>query len=281
VTMCEASASLLPLVTEEIYRGLTGEQSVHLTDFPDVSHITDDGEIVSQMDRVRDICNAGLSIRNKANARVRQPLSVLQVYGSKELNFVDIIQSELNIKRVEFVADFADVAEKKLQINFPIVGKRIPDKIKQIIPLSKQGKWEQVGDKVHVGGEILEEGEFKILLEPKKEYANCSAPLSTNDALVVLDLEITPELELEGIARDIVRMIQQARKDADLNVADKIDIAITVEDDKIQSAITDFNAYITEQTLGNSLVIGDINGMEHQFENKLGDITMSIGFVVS
>jgi len=280
VTMCEASASLIPLVTEEIYQGLTGEKSVHLTDYPDMSNISDDKILISQMDKIRDICNSALSIRNKTNVRIRQPLAKLQIYGSADLDFADIIKSELNVKDVEFIEDFSSVAERKLQINFHVVGKRIPDKIKQIIPLSKKGEWILEGDKIKIGDEILEVGEYNILLEPKKEYANCSAPLSTNDALIVLDINITPELEREGIARDIVRLIQQARKDADLVITDNIKLDIMVDSENIHQAINEYNQYIKDQTLTAELTIGQGGDYKHTAEGTIAGSELKICFEV-
>ena len=284
VTMCQACAPLLPLITEEIFTNLTDGESVHLTDFPDEDEIiklaysnpnTPD-ELVAQMDKVRDVCNAALSVRSAANVRVRQPLAKLTVVGASLPNFAEIICDELNVKAVDFISEIAGFAEHKLKINFPILGKRLPDKIKTIIPAAKQNQWALVDGHLEIAGEKLLAEEYELLLEPKDK--SNSAPLSSNDALVVLDLALTPELISEGLARDVVRMVQQARKDADLNVTDRIDLIIETSADIIA-----FKDYIGEQTLAASIILNSANDRHlcnFSVENTLEDLPIKIGFNV-
>ncbi len=298
-TMCCAAAPLLPLTCEEIYKTLTGEESVHLTEFPESSFTLsssgltrgsgvtnsatasdldprvkpEDDRLVLDMDKVRDICNAALSIRSAQNIRVRQPLSKLTVVGADLKNYADIIADELNVKKVEFANDIAAHAEYKLKINFPILGKRLPEKMKQIIPAAKSGAWSMEHGALVICGEKLLTEEFELLLEPKSKTN--SAPLSTNDALVVLDLNLTTDLINEGLARDIVRMVQQARKDADLNVADRINLSI-----ETKANIVDFKEYIKEQTLAAQLEIGAAKGT-HLFENELDGEKIKIALSVA
>lgn len=266
VHMSRAAAPLLPLVTEEIYRGLTGKESVHLATFPDVSAIAANDALVADMDRVQDICNVALSIRNEVNIRVRQPLSKVDIFVN-ETNIADrwaklygreiakIIESEINVKEVgEGNKDLADVADLKLKLNNQILGKRLPEKMKQIIPASKQGKWEMKDGKLIVCEEVLLPEEYELTLEPKAGLKG-AAPLSTNDALVVLDLNITDELKAEGYARDVVRMVQQARKDADFNVSDSIALTLDVPAE-LQPQLAGFEGFIKEQTLANTLTFG-------------------------
>ncbi len=264
--MCRAAAPLLPFVTEAVYRGLHGDTaSVHLTDFPDVSGIADEFALIADMDWVRDVCNAGSAVRNKANIRNRQPLASLTLAGGalrfgKETDavagfFSGIIKEELNVKDFATGGSFDDYASIKLQINSAVLGKRLPAKMKEMLPASKKGEWTRDGADVVVAGEKLLPGEYTILLEPKPAYKDSAAPLSTNDALVILDLTITPELEAEGRARDLVRMIQQARKDAGLHVADRISLAVDVPAD-FKAAMAAHGDYIKEQTLAVTLVEG-------------------------
>ncbi|PIR33418.1 MAG: hypothetical protein COV36_02785 [Alphaproteobacteria bacterium CG11_big_fil_rev_8_21_14_0_20_44_7] len=277
VNMCRAAASLLPLVTEEMYKTLTGEESVHLTDFPTIqpfNHSTT--QLTADMDRVRDLCNAALSVRSAQNIRVRQPLAELY-YGGAQFkrmeSYIDIISEELNVKKVIVKSGVSNVADFKLKINFPILGKRLPEKMKQIIPASKKGEWKKLDNgNIEILGEELTSEECSLLLEPKNPQN--SAPLSSNDALVVLDLELTPELISEGLARDIIRMVQQARKDADLNITDKIHLTIETE-----ANVSDFTDYIAEQTLAQKIELGAATG-KHIFENKLDDKPIKIGFNV-
>ncbi|MCC2646809.1 MAG: putative isoleucyl-tRNA synthetase [Rickettsiaceae bacterium] len=251
--MCKASSSLLPLLAEEIYLGLNGrtpQNSVHLQDFPDVSEIKSDLELMKTMDRVRDICSAGLFIRNTENIRVRQPLKKLRVVTQNAQNldkFISLIEDEVNVKSVEFASNLADYAEIKLNLNFALLGKKLSHKIKDLLQASKQNQWEKVdNNKVRIAGEILEGEEFAITLLPKD--AKGAKPMASNDGLVVLDLEISKELEEEGIARDLVRIVQQARKEAGFDVSDRIKLAVTA-DESITQAINKFSTYISEQTL--------------------------------
>jgi len=288
MVMCRTASPLLPLVTDEIYKTLTGEKSVHLADYPDVSILPNENELVKDMDRVQDICNAALALRSKNNLRVRMPLTKIQIVTNTNIAeewrkkygqlIADIIKAEINVKSVYegdmYIDDFATL---KLQINFPVLGKRLPEKIKQIIPASKKGDWKQLSDgKVEIAGEVLEKTEFAILLEPKPEYKDRAQPLSTNDALVILDITITPELEAEGYARDLVRLIQQARKDAGLHVADRINLRLHVSD-TLASALSTHKDYISEQVLAASLTEGTTDGSKFVANETIEDQKVAIG----
>lgn len=251
VTLSQAAAPLLPYIFEEIYKNLTGKESVHLERFPDISQIDSDASLASQMDKVREICNAGLSVRNQENIRIRQPLADIQIFGQQGVNeiskFSDIICEELNIKSASFSENLGDKASLNLKINFPILGKRLPEKMKQIIPASKQGKWSQnENGEIEILGEVLTNEECSLTLEPKDPKG--AAALPSNDALVILNLEISDELREEGFARDVVRLIQQARKDAELDITNRINISLSVEG-ALESAIKSNASYIAEQVL--------------------------------
>ena len=285
--MCRAAAPLLPLTLDAVYAGLTDEKSVHLTEFPSGILSASEGSkagdgLIGQMDVVRDICNAALSVRSKTNIRVRQPLSRLTFVGAK-MNLISmnpiykqIIESELNVKDIALVAEINAFATYKLSLNNQVLGKRLPEKMKQIIPASKKGDWQLVNGKLEVCGEVLQAGEYTLNLDPKPEYKNNAAPLSTNDALVILDLTITPELEAEGTARDVVRMVQQARKDAGLDVSDRIHINLAGPQ-SIVDAVTAHKAYIAEQTLAVEINHGESANATHRFENELEGQKLVIG----
>jgi isoleucyl-tRNA synthetase len=115
-----------------------------------------------------------------------------------------------------------------------------------------------------------------LQLEPKPEYKDRAQALSTNDALVILDTTITPELEAEGYARDMVRLIQQARKDAGLNVADRINLRLLVSN-KLAPALASHKGYIAEQVLAATLTEGDINGSTFVANETIEDEKVSIG----
>lgn len=259
VTMCKATAPLLPLITEEIYINLVkGAESVHLELFPKLNYQIDTS-LIQQMERVRDACTAALHIRNESGMRVRQPLAKVTFIGVSDQNLSDdlikLILDEINVKTWENLdkSKIEQFANYKLQIKFPVVGKRIPTKVKDVIAAQKQNQWKLQNGKISIAGEDLLPEEFDLLLEPKAEFKDSICALPSNDALVLLDLQLTEELKLEGYARDIVRAIQQARKDAGLELTDRIDIAISSNDNDLKKAVEQWNTYILEQTLGTKI----------------------------
>jgi isoleucyl-tRNA synthetase len=280
--MSRTIAPLLPLVSDEIYKGLTGEESVHLTDFPALDY-AEDKALTSSMDFVREVCNAALAVRNKQNIRVRQPLSKLTIVadGRAEAQALfDIIKDEINVKEVSLdgnAADLKQFAEIKAQVNLPVVGKKLGPAVKAVMGAARNGEWKQVGDTLELAGVTLQKGEYSIMLEPKPEYKDSAQALGSNDALVILDLTVTPELEAEGIARDVVRMIQQSRKDADLDVSAHIALTLELPDAAAQ-AVKHHADYIREQVLADSLHIGSAGNAAHRFENTLDEQKVVIAF---
>lgn len=292
--MCRAMSPLLPIITEEIWQGLNGDGvSIHLTDFPNVSEIKGEVQLISDMDRVRDVCNAALAIRSAENIRVRQPLSSLTVVASGASNiaaYKEIIEEEINAKEVLFSDKVTDFADYKLKINFPILGKRLPTKVKDIIAASKQNQWKQVSGTIEIAGEALLPEEFSLQLEPKNKQG--AQALSTNDALVILDLNITDELRIEGVYRDLVRLVQQSRKEADLNIVDRIALSIETANEDIKVAVGRFSRDIAEQTLAVFVSVGDASvlanfvgivdakSLTYRFEQKLEGENVVIAFKV-
>ncbi len=181
---------------------------------------------------------------------------------------------------LEAISVYRQYATLKLSINNPVLGKRVPEKMKQIIPASKKGEWKQVDGGVEICGEKLLPTEYTLQLEPKPEYKDRAQALSTNDALVILDTTVTPELEAEGIARDLVRMIQQARKDANLNVSDRIRLHVDASD-AIASAMRTHQDYIMEQTLAVELSSQKPDKPAFTAENTLDDQKIVISLAVA
>ncbi|MGI4776216.1 MAG: isoleucine--tRNA ligase, partial [Janthinobacterium lividum] len=247
-----AMSPLLPLLSEAIYLGITGAEqdggSVHLTPFP-VLDIEIDNDLTEKMDLVLDICNCALFVRNSENIRTRQPLGevIIIVKKARDIkSFTEIIKDEINVKSIIYKEDLESFADTKLTINFPVLGKRLPHKIKEIIIASKAQNWQKHGKQVAIAGEILEPKEFSLVLQPKN--AKGAKSLANNEGLVILNLDITEKLHSEGIARDLIRFIQQARKNADLKVSDKILLEV-VADEKITEISNVYEQLITEQTL--------------------------------
>ena len=268
----KAASSLLPNLFEEIYQGVNcinyeNDQSVHLENFPDSLKIPVDKKLVSIMDLVIDICSAALFIRNKKNIRIRQPLKSLKLIindAERFKEFEDLIKEELNVKHIEYISQVEDHACTILKINFQNVGKRIPEQIKNIIKASKEGIWKVNPDKtLSIGNQVLFNTEYELTLTPKNQ--DVSNSLKSGLGVVEFDINIDEDLYIEGLARDIIRHIQQSRKEAGFEINDKIELEITTQD-KLQNAINIHQNFIETQTLS---LIKDISKYDYSSTGEI------------
>jgi isoleucyl-tRNA synthetase len=270
VTLCKAAAPLLPLLCDKVWTGLTGEESVHLTDWPDVQELPHDAALTAQMDRVRDGCSVGLSLREAAKLRTRLPLPKVTLAGADAeamQPFVHLLQDELNVEHVEFAHDIEAFGSFRLQIDAKTLGPKLGPKMKDVLAATKSGAWKLAGDRAQIGGVTLEPGEFTLQLVPKPGFT--AAALSTNDVVLVLDTNVTPELEAEGARNDFVRLVQQARKDAGLHVSDRI--ALSIETDAVTAELLRAHlAYVQEQVLATDVVFGKAPAGAYPAEGKVG-----------
>ena len=227
--VCRATAPLMPLTTEEVWRGLTGERSVHLTDWPSADDLPADESLVASMDTVRDVCSAGSALRKAANLRNRLPLARLTVVTDADLDgFEQLVADELNLKAVQVLAVDAPEAasygvSQRLTVNARAAGPRLGKDVQLAIKGSKSGDWSVAEDgTVTAGGLALVEGEYALETVAGSSDEDSALGMLPRGGFVVLDTAVTPELEAEGAARDLVRAVQQARKDAGLQVSDRI-----------------------------------------------------------
>jgi isoleucyl-tRNA synthetase len=193
--------------------------------------------------------------------------------------YAGIIMSEVNVKGIEPVRDeerLKSASTLNLALNNAVLGKRLPEKMKQIIPASKKGEWKRLEDgRVEIMGEVLLEGEYSIRLEPNKTYEASAQAISTNDALVILDVALTPELIAEGLARDLVRLVQDARKSAGLHVTDNIALRLQLPDALVEGIKT-HGAYVAEQVLATAVTYGAVEG-DFTTEQMLDGKAVGIG----
>jgi isoleucyl-tRNA synthetase len=228
VTLMKTCAPLLPLVAEEIWLGLTGDpsgdSSVHLEEWPDAADLPADPALVAGMDRIREVCSAGLHLREEHRLRARLPLNSLTIAGegTDALGaYLDLVRDELNVKSVDVTDNIEAVGSFSLLPNAKVLGPRLGKAVQQVIAESKAGNWSAGEDgSVTVAGQRLESGEYELRLLPKEGSA--AAALSDNRVVVVLDTDVSPELHAEGIARDVIRLIQAERRNRDLQVTDRI-----------------------------------------------------------
>ncbi|MEU7872701.1 isoleucine--tRNA ligase [Dactylosporangium sp. NPDC049140] len=257
-TLAQVLAPLAPLTAEEIFRGLTGERSVHLTDWPSATGFPADHRLVAGMDAVREVCSAALSLRKARGLRVRLPLSTLTVAtpdAAALRPFAALVADEVNVKRVEFTDDVAAHCTPVLTLVPRVLGPRLGGQVQQVIKAVKAGDWSQAGGVVTAGGVALQEGEYDLKLVAADPTQ--SAPLPGGEGVVVLDSTVTPELAAEGVARDLVRVIQQARRDAGLDVSDRI-VVVVDGPATVASALDAHGSFVAGETLANSVELGTV-----------------------
>ena len=252
------AAPLLPLVSEVIWRGLTGGRSVHLTDWPEAGDLPADAELVSAMDEVRTVCSTVLSLRKAQNLRVRLPLSELTIAAADAERlrpFTDIVADEVNVKRVDLTADVAAHGRFELVVNARAAGPRLGKQVQTVIKAVKAGDWseDESGVVTAAGVELLPEEYTQRLVAAEPES---TAALPGNAGLVVLNSEVTEELEAEGWARDLIRDLQETRKSLGLDVSDRITVVLEVPADHAAWART-HRDLIAGEILATTLTFGE------------------------
>jgi isoleucyl-tRNA synthetase len=248
-TLCRLAAPLLPLLTETIYQGLTGERSVHLTDWPGPTELPADPDLVETMDLVRDVCSAGHAIRKAKGRRARLPLRTLTVTTTdpdRLRPFIELIADEVNVKEVAFSEGLEDVAERVLTLVPSALGPRLGSDAPKVFAAVKRGDWTVTEAEVSAGGIRLEPGEYELVLRPR--HPDQGRTLPGDVGVVTLDTDVDPELEAEGSARDIVRKVQAERRDAGLHISDCITLELDAPAD-IVGAVETHRHYVAEQTL--------------------------------
>ncbi|ANH38597.1 Isoleucine--tRNA ligase [Nocardioides dokdonensis FR1436] len=280
-TVCRATAPLMPLATEEIWRGLTGGRSVHLTDWPTPDELPagpDDLALVAAMDQVREVCSATSALRKARALRNRLPLSTLTVVVTDPAaleGFESIVADEVNVKTVRLLGVDAPEAasygvSQRLSVNARAAGPRLGKDVQQAIKGSKSGDWSVAEDgTVTAGGLVLVEGEFTLETVAGSAEDSDAVGMLPGGGFVVLDTVVTDELAAEGLARDLVRAIQQARRDAGFEVSDRIGLTIAGSP-AVQAAASTHRELIMAETLttayevssnvdhpGTSVLVGD------------------------
>ena len=241
-------APVAPIVAEKVFKSLTDKESVHLEDWPNIEEKFNDKNLLEEIDLVQDIIHLARGIRNKNNIKNRQPLGLLQVAVAKKEEaeameeYKSIIAEELNVKVVEVIENVSEIAAVEYKVNFATVGKTMGQKIPVITRAIKSGNIKLENGKYVISGEetiILNKEDILV-----SYIAKSDKPVLSDDKIVVaLDLHITEELKQEGIAREIVRNIQDARKTLEYNITDRIQISLEGDYPKA------FAEYICNETL--------------------------------
>lgn len=275
VGLCKICAPIIPYTTEEIYKNLTLEKSVHLADFPKYDESLFNDEIEVKMDLVRDLISTGRYVREETKIKVRQPIAECLIDGKYENilgDLVSLINEELNVKKVTYVDDLSKYMEFTIKPNFKVCGAKIGSKMKEYQALLADLDGENLdlvlkGETITVdfdGGRLDITPDMVDVKFSSKEGFNVGME---NNKFIILNTELTRELILEGMAREFVSKVQNLRKTSGLEIADRINL--TYQGDKdISEAMDMFKDYIMEETLAITFEVSDdgevvdINGHE-------------------
>ena len=279
-TLARVAAPLLPLVSEHVWKGVTGGRSVHLQDWPDASAFAPASDIRSAMDAVREVSSAANALRKREGLRVRLPLAALTVVvrdAAALVPFEAILREELNVKAVELIELDEAVAERygisrRLSVNARAAGPRLGRRVQHVIAGARAGVWEEIDGAVIVDGIALESGEYDLTLEAGGVAEGVAISLLADGGFVLLDTVTTPELEAEGLARDMIRAVQETRKAAGFEVSDRIRLELLFADAgdlaKVESAFE--IADVAGETLAREHVLGDTaTGSSMEFETTV------------
>ncbi|AKK06470.1 Isoleucyl-tRNA synthetase [Corynebacterium mustelae] len=237
-TLTRVTAPLLPMISEVIWRGLTGVRSVHLTDFPKPEDFPADAALVSAMDETCGVCSAASSLRKAHKLRNRLPLPKLTVAVTESdqlSDFAAIIRDEVNVKEVVLTDDVDSVGRFEVVVNAKVAGPRLGGDVQRVIKAVKAGNYEHTDSGTVIADGIeLNPDEFNerlVAADPKS-----TAQIPGVGGLVLLDMTVTEELEAEGWAADVVRGLQDARKSSGFEVSDRIAVTLAVPADKVEWA---------------------------------------------
>ncbi|MGO4487463.1 isoleucine--tRNA ligase [Microbacterium sp. 2RAF4] len=269
-TLTRVAAPLVPLISERVWQGLTGGRSVHLTDWPDEAQFPAADEIRDAMDAVRELSSVGNALRKKEKLRVRLPLArftVVSPLAASLGQFEDILREELNVKSVELVALADDTAAEygiahRLSVNARAAGPRLGKDVQKAIQAARSGDWSEESGVVTAGGIALEPSEYELVLETTGRPEGEALAIVPSGGFVLLDTRTTPELEAEGLARDVIRAVQETRKNADFDVSDRIRLVLRFQDDADTAAVVSaFElAGIAAETLAEEYFVIDAQG---------------------
>lgn len=292
--LCRVMAPLAPMEAETVWRGLTGGESVHLADWPyltdaeseaqDLAVMTDlgnvlkaDDELVRTMDKVREIVSSSLSLRKAEKIRVRQPLAQLTVVAENVkavAEYEELLKSELNVKSVQYTtlddaSDHGLTVVNELRVNARAAGPRLGKNVQFAIRASKSGVWHVGEDGKPVvdaegvdGGIALVDGEYELIsrvevAEGVADQSSVSGSLPTG-GFVLLDTTMSDDLLAEGYARDAIRSIQDARKAANFDIADRINLTLTAPAADA-AKLEQFADLICEETLASSFTVNAVD----------------------
>ena len=260
LTLTKLTAPITPYISEEIYKCLTDKESVHLEDFPKYDETLIDEKIEKQMDLIRDICSLGRFAREEAKIKVRQPISELILDSKDEKvisNLYTIIKEELNVKNIVFIKDMDKYMEYIIKPNFREVGKVFGPKVNMFAETLKTLTHDQISKlreeniTINFDGEDLIVTPQMVDINIKVKEGYCSS--NNGKTFVILNTELSEDLIVEGIARELIRKIQSIRKEMDLIITDRINVYYN-GNEMIDKTISNHSEFIKNETLAINLI---------------------------
>lgn len=271
ITFAKCAAPFIPYITEEIYRALRTEdmpESVHLCDYPEVSTVRDT-RLEKQMESTMNAVSLGRFLRTQRNLKIRQPLAkAILVATDPEVRELlsetkDIIAEELNVKDILVQDSDANLVDLSAKANFKALGPKLGPKMKMAAAAIAKLTAEQIAG-LEKGASLdldLGDGTSIALTAADLSIKRAEKPGVTvateNGVTLALDTELTHELILEGIAREFVSKVQNMRKEAGLEVSDRISLSYLAQDPIVEEAVKAFADYISNETLATSIVFGE------------------------
>lgn len=265
VTTAKLLAPFVPFFADEIYTSLTGEESVHLADWPIAQASTiADGELAEQMQIARSLVALGRAARSQAGIKVRQPLrrSLVLAHGlTASAEVLDEVAAELNVGTVEVIEDLASIMSWDVKPNFKVLGPRLGERLgamKAALAELDGGEMQRsfaTDGFVEVMGERIEAGDVEMRAVQHESFALAEE----GGVAVALDLELDDELRRAGVARDLIRAINDHRKQLDLHIADRIELIIDGSD-AVRDSLAEHSEWVAREVLAAKLQFGPVDG---------------------
>jgi isoleucyl-tRNA synthetase len=286
-------APISPFFSDELFVNLNSvtakyeESSVHHVKFPSAKQDLIDSSLEERMQLAQDASSLILSLRKKANIKVRQPLQrvlipVLNSEMQQQLQRIeDLVKAEVNVKEIEYLTDTEGFIKKKIKPNFQALGKKLGPKMKAVSAALATFTQHNISDFEREGkySVSLTENDTVELTLSEVEITSEDIPgwsVATKGSLTVaLDINVTPELVQEGDAREFVNRIQKIRKDSGFDVTDRIDVLVNANNG-ITASLAKFNNYICAEILADKLDLTSTidGGMEIEVNDNLLKVTV-------
>lgn len=269
--ICKICAPIIPYITEEIYKDLTGKESVHLADFPLVNESYINEEIETKMDLVRDLISLGRNAREDVKIKVRQPISEVIIDGKNEKlihDLVPLIEEELNVKKVTFVSDLSNYMNFEVKPNFKVCGKLLGSNIKVFQEKLTNLTDDEINSLENGKNITIEINSEELVVTPDMVELRVSSKDGFNashegNLFIILNTKLDDKLIEEGIARELVSKVQNLRKESNFNIIDRINLYYQ-SDELVKQSIIDFEEFIKKETL--SINIEAANNLDKEID---------------